>query len=149
MAIRVRVNREVALGAEIAAAPLRRRLADAVRTTFRDQDVSDGELSLTLLDDAAMAALNERWLGHAGPTDVIAFALHADGDAPLGDVYVGVPAARRQAGEHGIGVPEELVRLAVHGTLHVLGHDHPEGEDRVGSPMWDVQERIVSEVLAS
>ena len=43
---------------------------------------------------------------------------------------------------------EELARLTVHGTLHVLGHDHPDGQDRLESEMWQIQESIVAQVLA-
>ncbi|NIP78659.1 MAG: rRNA maturation RNase YbeY, partial [Gemmatimonadetes bacterium] len=50
----------------------------------------DATLSLTLLDDADIAALNGEYLDRDGPTDVIAFALHDPGESPLGDVYVGV-----------------------------------------------------------
>jgi probable rRNA maturation factor len=52
--------------------------------------------------------------------------------------------AEREARRRGIPVREELIRLVVHGTLHVLGHDHPEGEGRTVSPMWRRQERYVS-----
>ena len=43
---------------------------------------------------------------------------------------------------------EELVRLAIHGTLHVLGHEHPEGEDRYTCEMFILQERLVQALLA-
>ena len=65
----------------------------------------------------------------------------------MGDVYLGLEQARRQAGEHGIDVGRELQRLAIHGTLHVLGHDHPSGEERWTSPMFTLQERILSELV--
>ena len=78
---------------------------------------------------------------------MISFALGEDAGL-LGDVYIGLDQAARQADEAGVGVEEELVRLAVHGTLHLLGHDHPEGADRLQSPMFDLQERLVREVLA-
>jgi probable rRNA maturation factor len=106
-----------------------------------------GALSLTLIDDPAIRALHGAYLGKDRVTDVIAFSLGEVG-ALLGDVYVGVEQARRQAEEHDVDVREELVRLAVHGTLHVLGHEHPEGEDRFGSPMFELQERLVREILA-
>ncbi|GIW50865.1 MAG: hypothetical protein KatS3mg081_0220 [Gemmatimonadales bacterium] len=51
--------------------------------------------------------------------------------------------ARKNAKELGVRFREEIVRLVVHGTLHVLGYDHPEGEARQRSPMWLRQERYV------
>ena len=67
-----------------------------------------------------------------------------DSDLVVGDVYVAPGAARVSARANGIGVREEIIRLVVHGTLHVLGHDHPEGAARTRSPMWRAQERLVS-----
>ena len=122
-------------------------LERAVRHALAVEEVDEGELSVALLDDAAIQALNAAHLGHDSPTDVISFALHDAGEPPLGDVYLGVEQARRQAAEAGVDEAEELVRLAVHGTLHVLGWDHPEDEARLGSPMWARQERIVTEVM--
>jgi probable rRNA maturation factor len=106
--------------------------------------VHDAELSVTLLGDRAIAALNAEWLRHDGPTDVIAFPLYEEGEPPVGDVYIGVRQAGRQAAALGVPVSEELARLAIHGTLHVLGFDHPAGPDRVRSPMWREQERILA-----
>lgn len=132
-----------------AARSLRSLLARAARAVFRHHDIEAAELSLTLLDDEAIAALNTRWLAHEGPTDTIAFALHEPGEPPVGDVYLGVAQALRQAAELGVEPREELVRLAVHGTLHVLGYDHGDGDARMRGEMWTLQERIVREVLAA
>ncbi len=115
----------------------------AVRETLRREQVLRAELSVAYLGDEEIAALHERHLGRAGPTDVLSFALHdVDGD-PLGDVYVGRDQALRQAAEVGVPPDEEMVRLAVHGTLHVLGHDHPAGAGRVRCAMFRLQEEIV------
>jgi probable rRNA maturation factor len=130
-----------------AARPLGVLLRRAARAVLEAEDRTDLELSLTLLDDDAMRELNRDWLGHDRPTDVIAFAL-GEGDAePLGDVYIGAGRAVDQAGEAGVGVREELVRLAVHGTLHVLGYDHDEGPARVEGAMWRRQEELVKRIL--
>jgi rRNA maturation RNase YbeY len=124
----------------------REALRRAVAHTAASEGKSAGEISVTLLDDDGIRQLNRRYLGRDRPTDVIAFSL---GDPPmvLGDVYVGLDQARRQAADEGVPLEEELVRLAVHGTLHVLGHDHPEGAERTSSPMFDLQERLVRELL--
>jgi len=119
----------------------------AVRATLAAQGVGEADISVALVGDAAMAELNQRWLGHDGPTDVIAFPLFEEGAAPSGDIYVGVAQGVRHAHELGIDAAEEIVRLAIHATLHVLGHDHPEGDERVETPMWQIQERLVREVL--
>ncbi len=120
----------------------------AVRLALRSEGVDAGEVSLTLLADDAIRDLNRDYLGHDRPTDVIAFALHADGEPILGDVYLGLDQARRQAEPEGVTVEEELARLAIHGTLHVLGYDHPESEDRSTSDMWRRQEELVAMLLA-
>lgn len=124
-------------------------LERGVREVLRREGVDEGEISLALLDDARMEALNLEYLGKSGPTDVIAFALHAPGEAPLGDVYVGYEQARRQAVGLNVQLDEELLRLAVHGTLHVLGHTHPEGDEGEGSPMFLLQEELLAQILAS
>ncbi len=121
-------------------------------------------VEVTLLDAAAMRRLNRRAFGRRAVTDVIAFALPQPDGTLLGDVYVcpdAVPGwlervsrskfhvtrterGRSGNGQHGTwDVDEELVRLAVHGTLHVLGYDHPEGPSRTRSAMWRRQERYV------
>lgn len=157
MSLRVDINLP-ALEAADAAGPLRRAGVPAARTltallrraalaALAEQGVQDAELSITLLDDVAMRELNRDWLGHDRPTDVIAFPL-GDGDAtPLGDIYIGVERAVEQAAELGVPAREELTRLAVHGTLHVLGHDHAEGADRLRGDMWRLQEELVRRVL--
>lgn len=121
-------------------------LEAAVVEAARRGGVEEGEVSLTFLDDQGIRALNLEYLGRDRPTDVIAFALHDVGAPVLGDVYVGYEQAGRQARELDIELEEELLRLAVHGTLHVLGHDHPEGEDRMESEMFRIQEEILRAV---
>ncbi|MCG6956414.1 MAG: rRNA maturation RNase YbeY [Gemmatimonadetes bacterium] len=121
-------------------------LEAAVRRTWRAEGRGAGEVSVTLLDDEAIAELNRTYLDRDGPTDVIAFAM-GDAAVPVGDVYLGADQAARQAGEYGVALAEELVRLTVHGTLHVLGYDHPDGPERVTSPMFVRQEALVRVVL--
>ncbi|MFQ5536656.1 MAG: rRNA maturation RNase YbeY [Gemmatimonadota bacterium] len=121
-------------------------LRNALLHVLDAEGVEEAEFSLTLVDDDAIRELNRRYLERDRPTDVIAFSL-GEPEAPLGDVYVGMEQARRQADEAGVLLEEELVRLAVHGTLHVLGWDHPEGGERVESEMFRRQEALVREIL--
>jgi len=108
-------------------------------------------VELTLLDGPAMRRLNRRATGRRSLTDVLSFTLPQADGAIWGDVYICPEAAERwvrKAGSREAGsVAQELVRLAVHGTLHVLGYDHPEGPGRTRSAMWRRQERYVQRVL--
>lgn len=119
----------------------------AVRHVLRAEGHAAGEVSVAFLGDGEITAINREYLGHDHPTDVISFALHEPGEPPLGDVYVGVEQAARQAEELGVDPGEEILRLAMHGTLHVLGYDHPEGAERLESAMFLRQEELLREVL--
>jgi probable rRNA maturation factor len=123
-------------------------LIEAVRHVLHAEGVEAAEISIACVDDAQIAQLNQDYLGRDGPTDVISFPLHLAGDPPLGDIYLGVDQARRHAEALGVPLAEELLRLAVHGTLHVLGHDHPDGEERLESPMFIRQEALLREILS-
>ena len=100
-----------------------------------------------------MRRLNRRSSGRRGLTDVIAFALPQPDGSVLGDVYICPAAATTWGNGRGAGkgrragVNEELLRLAVHGTLHVLGYDHPLGPGRTRSAMWRRQERYVQRLI--
>jgi probable rRNA maturation factor len=118
----------------------------AVRTVLRGER-RRALVSVTFLGREAMRRLNREHKGHDRPTDVLSFALLDPTGGALGDVYVCAWVAEREARARGISRRQELIRLVVHGTLHALGHDHPEGDGRTRSPMWRRQERYV-EALA-
>ena len=119
-------------------------LESAVGETARVVGLSGCEVELTLCGDAEMERLNFDHMGERGPTDVLSFPLHEwsvdgvhshladdDGVSPpgpmmLGDLVIDVDQAVRQAAEGSWSPLEELVLLAIHGTLHLLGHDHAE-----------------------
>lgn len=121
-------------------AALVRRVVEAVLTGERRRAL----ISVTFLGRESMRRLNRRHKGHDRPTDVLSFAMADPRGATVGDVYVCAWVAARAARSRGIPLREELVRLVVHGTLHALGREHPEGPDRTRSPMWRRQERYVS-----
>jgi probable rRNA maturation factor len=102
-------------------------------------------ISIAFVSARAIAKLNRDHLGADGPTDVIAFALQRTGrGAPLiGDIYIAPAIARVHAKRHRVTEREEAVRLVVHGVLHVVGLDHPDGAGRSVSPMWRRQEQLV------
>lgn len=138
----------VAVGADGARAALSAAQVQAlVRGVLRAERVGQAMLSVTFLSPRAMAAMNRRYLGHRGPTDVISFGFRSGGaDGIVGDLYVCPAVARAQAAHFGCGVREETARLVVHGCLHVLGHDHPVDAAREGSPMWRRQEQLLRQL---
>ena len=141
----------VHVAAEGVRVPLsRQRAASVARSVLAAERVRDALLSIAFVDERAIARLNARHLGHRGPTDVIAFGFARAGTAGpvIGDIYIAPAVARKNARALGVGVREELARLVVHGTLHVIGHDHPEGDARLASPMWRRQERLLARALA-
>lgn len=121
----------------------------AATAALRSERVRDAMLSITFVSRPTISRLNRRYLGLHGATDVISFGLGRVGrrGAVIGDVYICVEVARDNARRQGIGAGEELLRLVVHGTLHVLGYDHPSDESRTTSRMWRKQERILARVL--
>jgi len=118
----------------------------AERVLAWERAPAGSHVDVTLLSAAAMRRANRRATGRRGLTDVIAYALPQPDGRLLGDVYI-APAAAAKAVPNGAGLQEELVRLAVHGTLHVLGFDHPDGAGRIRSRMWRLQERYVKRIL--
>jgi probable rRNA maturation factor len=105
--------------------------------------------------DAEIAELNADWRQKEGPTDVLAFAAQdeaTDGAPPmpasgqaepleLGDIVISIETAARQAPEHGHDLEQELLFLASHGLLHLLGWDHP--DEASLAAMLARQERLV------
>jgi probable rRNA maturation factor len=122
----------------LATATVRRVVQGVLRAERRQADVS-----ITFLGAITMRRLNDEFLGHDQPTDVIRFGLAGPDGRLAGDVYLCRAVAARNARRHGVPLRQELVRLVVHGTLHVLGYDHPDGDHRTRSPMWQRQERYV------
>lgn len=117
------------------------------RTRGKTIEGEDGdELSITFLEDGPIRNLNRDYLGHDWVPDVLSFTFPEP--PPLGDIYVGVDQAARQAKDEGVPFEEELVRLAVHGTLHVLGYEHPEDPgERAASEQYRIQEAVVRKVM--
>lgn len=128
----------------------RRRLSlatESVRSlagfVLEQERVPSALLSIAFVSRREIAQLNRQHLGHRGDTDVITFALgrRAPGAPLVGDIYVAPDVVREQARRWGVPVREELARVVVHGVLHALGHDHPDGAGRERSAMWKRQER--------
>jgi probable rRNA maturation factor len=86
-----------------------------------------GEVTVLLINDAAIRKLNRRYRGKNESTDVLSFPVDASITGPekmAGDLAISVPAARRQAAEQGHALSTEIKVLILHGLLHLAGYDH-------------------------
>jgi probable rRNA maturation factor len=132
------------------------KLLDTALLQRRAEQILEGiehgesELSLSLVDDPAIAELNLSYRKLDSPTDVLSFSLLEGEESTfrgnlLGDVVISVETAARQAQEQGVSLDEELARLLIHGVLHLIGHDHMEPDE---AERMQAEERRLSEVLA-
>jgi probable rRNA maturation factor len=113
----------------------------------------EAEVSLMLVDDQRIQRLNLEYRCVDRPTDVLSFALQEEMDEEpdskfedemLGDIVISVERAREQAEEYGHSFEREIIYLAVHGTLHLLGYDHEEKNDK--QEMRSKEEEVMTEL---
>jgi len=133
------------------------RLRRAIQAAFAGSDQAPGgELTVVVTDDAHVERLNRTYRGVSAPTDVLAFgvtetldrfALPPEAGPYLGDIVISYPRAVEQAAEYGHSVLDELLILAVHGALHLLGYDHESAEDKEG--MWCAQAEALAQLAIS
>lgn len=103
------------------------------------------ELSILITDNAEIAELNKNFRQKEGPTDVLSFPASEDYEANklgmLGDVIISAEKAEAQKEEFSNSFGEEILRLGVHGTLHLLGYDHENVPDEVAKDMEKLEEK--------
>lgn len=122
-------------------------LARAVRATAShvlQHERRRARVAITFVGKTQMRRLNAEYLGHDHATDVISFRLPQPDGSVAADIYICRYVAARNAHARAVPVREELLRLVVHGTLHILGWDHPGDATRTRSPMWRRQERYLA-----
>ncbi|MEJ5252749.1 MAG: rRNA maturation RNase YbeY [Chthonomonadetes bacterium] len=125
----------------------------AISLLLRQEGCDKGAVSIVLTDDEQIRVLNRTYRGKDEPTDVLSFSLREissdetaidlaqlDEEPPLGEVYISVPTARRQAEAGGRTLEEEVTFLAVHGVLHLLGYEDEsqEGYEQMLRKGWAI-----------
>lgn len=105
-------------------------------------------VTVAFVSDRAMRALNKRWRGKRGTTDVLSFPAGQDEferaaeGASLGDVVVSVEQAARQAAENGLTFENEVEQLILHGLLHLCGYDHETDEGQMNALEMRLRRRL-------
>lgn len=112
-------------------------------------DLDGVEVSITLTDDESIRELNKNWRVKDKATDVLSFPIN---EKPLGykykvlgDVVISIPYAKKQAEEIGFSYKEEVLRLLIHGILHLLGYDHEKSEEEA-KIMFSIQDKIFEDL---
>src|SRR5580704_3226813 len=126
-------------------------LVSVARFVIAKMDVNpSAELSMVLLDTAAMADLHMRWMDLPGPIDELEPGGRPDAPEPgpsmLGDIVLCPEFAAEQAAAAGHSLGHELALLTIHGVLHLLGYDHAEQEEE--KEMFALQRRLLEEWVA-
>ena len=125
----------------------------AVEATLVRNKALSARVSVAVVDDADMTQLNKRHLDRDEPTDVLAFDLRGETSAPAhsaceivvdGDVVVSIETAQREADRRGHPVDAELALYAVHGTLHLLGHNDRVAEE--AARMHEIEDEILTDL---
>jgi len=120
-------------------------LESAARAALEQQSAPDDDITIVLTDDDQMRELNLDYLGVDAPTDVLSFpASESDpetGAHYLGDILISVNRAAQQAQAAGHSLQAEAQLLVVHGTLHLLGHNHADAEQK--ARMWAAQAEVL------
>jgi probable rRNA maturation factor len=99
----------------------RRSLRRAVRTVLREEGVRAAEISLAVVEDAAIRQLHARYLHRDEPTDVLSFLLERSPAGLDGEIVVSGQTARRVAPKYRSTPARELLRYVIHGALHLAG----------------------------
>lgn len=122
-------------------------ISATVLAVLKHEAVSElSEISVVIDNDASLQDLNSQFLGIDAPTDVLSFPsdeVDPESNIPyLGDIIISLPKAKMQAAEAGHTYEAEVQLLIVHGTLHLLGYDHAEADEK--QEMWEHQKQILT-----
>jgi probable rRNA maturation factor len=124
-------------------------LEQAAQLTLKNQGRdSTSELTIVITDNQQIQQLNHQFRSIAVPTDVLSFpADHTDpdsGETYLGDIIIAYPTAAAQAKKWDHLITAELQLLVIHGSLHLLGHDHANEAEK--DLMWGAQAEILAQL---
>ena len=142
----LRKNNKILINKEIYDKQITKKFIENLAKEILDfLDQKNVEIGITLTDNETIQALNKEWRNKDKPTDVLSFPIN---EKPpeykyylLGDVVISLPFAKKQAEKIGLTYKEEILRLLIHGILHLLGYDHEKSE-KEAKIMFSLQSKI-------
>ncbi len=110
----------------------KKKVVEAVTNVFRFENKgSDVLLNLIYVTDEDILTINRKYLRHNQTTDVITFSLGEDRKNIEGEIYISLDTAKKQSDEYKVSLQNEIIRLAIHGALHLSGYDDNTEENRL------------------
>lgn len=120
-----------------------KRILNASALSLIPASVTD--VSIIFTDDSEIHELNRDYRGKDKPTDVLSFSMREGGhpsETMLGDLVISVDTAKVQAKKYGVSFRDEIRRLLIHGTLHLLGYDHENVSKAEAQKMRRLERRL-------
>ena len=111
--------------------PVKDECSLILKTVFADQKINVAEITLVFGKDELLAQLKKKYFGKNHLTDVIAFRLNDESESWVeGEIYISLPRAKENSQKFEEPFPKEIVRLIIHGALHLIGYTDDTSESK-------------------
>lgn len=114
----------------------------SITNVFAGEGIDEYDVNVIYVNSDYITELNEDYLKHEGDTDVITFTLNEEDEELMGEIYICVQVADRQAKEYKVSLRNELNRLSTHGALHLCGYD--DNTDELRKAMSQLEDKYMS-----
>jgi probable rRNA maturation factor len=98
-----------------------KKIKNVLLAVAEGEAIKNATIDITFIDDNKIREINNQFLGHDYSTDVV--SLELDNESIDGDIFISLDTARKQAMEYHVSFTNELMRLSVHGLLHLIGYN--------------------------
>ncbi len=110
----------------------------------KELKLKEGVLNVVFVNDSYIQALNKTYREKDKPTDVLSFNYSDEGSDLVGEIYISIETAKKQSVDHMHSFYDELIKLIIHGILHVHGYDHEEDEEY--REMFSIEKKVLGKI---
>ena len=107
----------------------KKKISTLLKKVISKEGISNALINVIYVDDKKIKVINDNYLKHNYSTDVISFNLTEKKEI-IGEIYISLETAEKQAKEYNVSLTNEIKRLAIHGALHIVGYDDNTKENR-------------------